>query len=193
MTLLRDPVGALASLAVLAVIAALAWFAAVEPLREWKMAAMRDRDAAVSEIERLGESIARLSAQRANIDDGGMAHIVWSAAQMGEATAQIQSALSAIASQRGVSLRSVTPTGQRSLSLSEAAGFRLELEASLDQFGGFLTALEYRMPVLVIERATLRRLNRPVSTNPVAGLSLQPLLFAQIDVLAPVSLSTEGG
>ena len=109
-------------------------------------------------------------------------NILWRAAQTGEATARIQSQLSKIASERGVSLRSISPTRARDLNLAQAAGFRLEMEASLDQLVQFLQAIEYHSPALLVEKASLRRLNKLNSNQP------QPLIFAQIEISAPVVL-----
>lgn len=188
MTLARGPIGALVALALFCAMAALVWFAAVLPLRDWQMRSFQNRDAAVAGINRLGDSIANLQAERAGLATGGTLDIVWSARQMGEATARIQSELSSMASGNGVSLQSVTPTGQRDLSLAQAVTFRIEVEAGLDQITEFLTTLEYHSPVLVVEQATMRRLNRPVSLVQGAPHRSQPLLFAQIGILAPVNL-----
>lgn len=188
---MRRPVGALLALSGLAALALLVWAAVIQPIRTWQAEALAGRDAAVREMARLGDRIAALTAERAGLSEGGTLDIVWNAQQMGQATARIQSALSGLASERGIALRSVAPSGTRDLSLAMAAGFRLEFEAMLDQLTGFLTDIEYHSPVLVVERATLRRLNRPQTAAAGGGLQ-QPLVFVQLDVLAPVLL-TEGG
>jgi len=187
MTRTRRLLSALAGPAVLVAIAALVWTALLRPAQVWQTQSLQARTDAMQGIERLTRNIAALQAERAGLSDDGALGTVWTAQQMGEATARIQSSLSALAAARGVSLRSVSPTSQRDLSLANAAGFRLELEAGLDQLTGFLTDIEYHTPVLLVERASLRRLNKAGS-----GQRTQPLVFAQIDLLAPVTLQQGG-
>lgn len=175
-----------AAVAVLVGIAALGWFAIVTPLAAWKSGALAERAETLEEIARLEQSLASLKAERGQLSVGGELDVLWTAAQMGEATARVQSELSGMARANGVSLRSISPNRARDMTLANAAGVRLEMEAGLDQLGAFLTELEHHSPALLIERAVVRRLNKP------SGEGAQPLVFAQIDVSAPIGLS-EGG
>ncbi|MEQ6204724.1 type II secretion system protein GspM [Sulfitobacter sp. HNIBRBA2951] len=173
------------ALALLAAISALIWFAVLAPLQDWRSAALSKRPQAVAEIRQLQTRISGLEDERDQLSGNEELNILWRAAQTGVATARIQSQLSKLASERGISLRSISPTRARDLTLAQAAGFRLEMESSLDQLVSFLQAVEYHSPALLVEKASLRRLNKPNTDQP------QPLVFAQIDISAPVVLDAE--
>ncbi len=173
------------ALGLVATLGALVWFAVVAPLQEWRTVALIKRPQAIESIRQLQTRINSLEDERNQLSGNEELNILWRAAQTGEATARIQSQLSKLASERGVSLRSISPTRARDLTLAQAAGFRLEMESSLDQLVSFLQAIEYHSPALLVEKASLRRLNKPNSNQP------QPLVFAQIDVSAPVVLEAE--
>lgn len=162
----------------------LLWLVVAMPLLAWREGNIAGLAEARADLQRLEGSIGRLAAERAQLSGDTTAETVWTAARTGEVTALIQARVSELARQNGLALRSVTPTAGRKLPLTEAVGFRLEAEATLDQLLQFLIALEYHAPVLVIDSATLRRLARP------GPASEQPSLFIQIDLVAPV-LTTE--
>lgn len=186
---LRRALQSFLALAGLAGLAALVWLAILEPAAAWKATQFRERDATAEKIAALRDSISRLKAERAGLDAGTDDGIIWPARQMGEATARVQSEISAAASANGVSLRSITPTDSGSLPVARTVSFRIEAEARLDALRDFLVALEFNSPALLIDRATLRRVSR------VDDDGAQPLLFAQIEITAPVSAaeSAEAG
>ncbi|MFZ5963018.1 type II secretion system protein GspM [Thalassococcus sp. BH17M4-6] len=176
---------ALLSLALLGLFATLIWLAAVQPLQGWRQAQLDARADAIAETQKLKSSIATLRAERDRYDIDGQLDVLWEAERTGTATAMIQSEISRMARDQGVSLRAITPARQRDLSLADAVGIRIELEAALDQLSDFLKVVEYHSPALLIERATLRRLAKPGSAL------AQPLVFAQIDLAAPFVIQAE--
>jgi len=176
--------GAIA-LGLLAGFGVLVWLAAVAPLQAWRTSALAARPKAIEDIRQLQSRISSLEEEHDQLSGNEELNILWRAAQTGEATARIQSQLSKLSSEHGVSLRSISPTRARDLNLAQAAGFRLELESSLDQLVSFLRAVEYHSPALLVEKASLRRLNKRNTDQP------QPLVFAQIEVSAPVVIEAE--
>lgn len=173
------------ALAFLGVVALLIWLAVAQPLQTWRKAQLDARADAIAETQKLQSSIATLRAERNRYDVDGQLDILWQAERSGAATAMIQSEISRMAREQGVSLRAISPARQRDLSLADAVGIRIELEAALDQLSDFLRVVEYHSPALLIERATLRRLSKPGSAL------AQPLVFAQIDLAAPFVLQAE--
>lgn len=173
------------ALAICAGLGALVWLAVAAPLQQWRSSALAERPQTIADIRNLQDRIAELEKERAQLSGDTELNVLWRAAQTGQATARIQGQLSKLASERGLNLRSISPTPSRDLTLAQAAGFRLEMEASLDQLVSFLRAVEYHAPALLVEKASLRRLNKPNAAQP------QPLVFAQIEVSAPVVLNTE--
>jgi len=135
----------------------------------------------------LAERTESLHSDIASFADQDITDLFWTAAQSGEANALIQSAVSGTASENGILLRSVTPYTPREQIIQGSFGFRLEFEAHLNQVTEFLKDLEYDRPAIVIDRVILRRLNRPGDAD------LQPAVFAQVELLAPVILTGDGG
>lgn len=163
-------------------VAALAGFFIVAPLNSWKASGIDARSRVQADIHRIQATIASLNQQSATISQNEEEDFLWRAAQIGAVTAQIQTVLSASASSNGVSLRSITPLKTRRVASVEAAGFRLEFEATLDQVLGFLQHIEYSSPALLVEKASLRQLSRPDSNQ------TQPILNAQLELIAPIHL-----
>ena len=164
---------------------ALIWFAAVVPLQEWRQSALNSRERALEGFQQLQDRIAALKAERAILSESGELGVLWRASQTGEATALVQSHLSQLATGSGVSLRSISPTRARDMTLAQASAFRLEMEAPLDKVASFLRDVENNEPALLVEKASLRRSNRPNSEQ------AQPLVFVQLEVLAPAQIDQE--
>jgi hypothetical protein len=139
-------------------------------------------------IERLDQSLAVLAQERAALKSSLDASLIWQADQSGQASALVQSNLSEIAREAGLSLRSVSPLSPRNVPLAQGIGFRVELEAPLDRLVSYLVEIEHSQPALSIDRATLRRLVRPAMEQD--QVSRLPELFVQLDILAPVQLAT---
>ncbi len=154
----------------------------VVPLSNWKRDLKAARAAAIDEAQRLTTTIAQLRKEAAEFSGGGIRDIVWPASQLGEVTARIQARIGELAQANELAVRSITPSGEREPALTRVVAFRLELEAELDDLAEFLIASEYHEPILAVERATLRRLARPGPPTE------QPLLFVQLDILAPVQM-----
>ena len=181
------PLDAAIAVAILLGLGALAWAAVGAPLADWRARALAERPRVIAQIGELQARIADLRADRDRLAGGGELDVLWRAAQTGEATARLQSELSRLASDRGVSLRSISPMRTRDLTLAQAAGFRLEMEAALDQLASFLRDVEYHSPALVVDRASLGRLDKAGPAQP------QPLLFAQVEISGTVVLTGEPG
>lgn len=169
----------LAALALLGLIASMAWITGIQPAFDAVRKTSEELHQKQVQKSRLTASIASLEHEIKDLTGGELEGVVWKAEQSGELTAQIQARLGDMASSNGVNLRSITPTGTREMPSTHATVLRVEGEATLDQLTAFLQELEFHTPVLMVERATLRRLNRP-------GQNLaQPLVFVQLEVLAP--------
>lgn len=137
------------------------------------------------EINDLRARSVSLNQQFSGVGQANVEQYLWKAKQAGEMTAKIQAELGKLATQEGISLRSIIPTVSKDFSQIETTGLRIEAEADLSQFKDFILTLEQHEPALFIERAILRRINRP-------GISSeQPLIFFQIDILAPVKIGDE--
>ncbi|KNG93789.1 hypothetical protein ATO11_11485 [Pseudaestuariivita atlantica] len=161
------------------------WIGLGAPLADWREDALAGRATALEDLREMHARAAALKADHAALSRTDALPLMWRADQMGEATAQIQATLSKAASDGGVSLRSISPNPARDMDLAQAAGFNLELEATLDQLAAFLSTIEHHAPALLVEQAMLRRL------VPTAGQAPQPLLFARIEIAAPVMLTGE--
>ncbi|WP_170328196.1 type II secretion system protein GspM [Ruegeria arenilitoris] len=170
------------AVAVCAGVIALIWFVIVAPLNSWKASGLEARSQTLSEIQRMQTSIDRLKQQSSRISQNKDQDFLWRADQIGTVTAQIQTALSASAAESGVSLRSITPLKTKRVASVDAAGFRLEFEATLDQVLGFLQRIEYSSPALLVDKASLRQLRRAASDQ------TQPVLNAQLELIAPIHL-----
>ncbi len=165
--------------------AALVWLAVISPIYQWKLRASENLATRQAENARLNASLTRLRAEKAQLSGDSSLDIVWKAKRIGEATALVQSEISNLAAKHGVMLRSVAPMSGKGMPFASGIGFRVEGEATLDKLTSFLIDLEGNSPALVIERAVLRRLNRPGRTAP------QPDVFVQLNLVAPVALGEE--
>lgn len=167
-------------------VGALALFALfiIVPLATWRAETKQAVAIAYRDIGQLNSSLATLTVERDQLQATSMDGFLWSARQTGAATAQVQAAVGELALQRGLSIRAITPTGERSLPLAPGVGFRAEMEATLDQLAPFLVSLEYHTPALAVERAELRRITRLGTTE-----TEQPTLFVQLDLVAPLLIS----
>lgn len=164
----------------------LIWVSVVAPLQNLKTGNFENRANGISEMRKLQDRIAILQLEKSRLSDRGQLDVLWQAERTGTATAMIQAEISRQALQEGIGLRSISPVRKRDLRLADAVGIRIEMEAGLDQFTDFLRSVEYHSPALLVERAALRRLIKP------GNQSEQPLVFAQIDLSAPVILSIAG-
>ncbi len=173
------------ALATLAALVALLFFGVLSPLANWRSAKLSEHVRAESERIRLEESITRLEAERRAFVSEDLAGLIWEGTQEAEATAKVQSAVNDMARNNGILMRSIAPTRANNSDFTHAITFRLEFEASLDKLVPFLKTVEFSQPALVVTRANLRRLARP---NPSGT---QPDIFAQIDIAAPFSLTSE--
>ncbi|WP_208353081.1 type II secretion system protein GspM [Pseudaestuariivita rosea] len=165
----------------------LIWVALLSPILNWRSQVQNELQSAQIEQARLQRSIAQLMTEQARLSADDATSVLWTAFQSGEATARVQASLSTMARQSGVNLRSIAPVRARELPFSQALAFRLESEASLDQMVALLRAIEYSNPPLVIERANVRRLTRPTRSSD------QPLVFFQLEILAPVIITGNAG
>ncbi len=164
----------------------LALVAIVQPLAAWRNATLVTAEAAIVETQRLMAGMSSLRTERAQLSGSGIDALVWPGERLGELTARVQGRISELAVRHGLQLRSITPTGTRALPLTSAVGFRIESETTLDRLVGFLREVEHHSPGLIVDRATLRRLSRP------GDEPLQPVLFLQIDIVAPVAATEDG-
>ena len=173
-----------------AAVAGLFWLTVVQPLSNWKRSVIEQSETLRGDIQRLDASLAALKAERAALSGNPALDLVWQAEQAGQASAVIQGRLSELAKTSGLSLRSITPLPARDLPLTQGVGFRLEFEAPLDRLIDLLIAVEQTKPLLAIERATLRRLVRPATADAATVVKpVQPELFVQIDIIAPVEIA----
>lgn len=173
------------ALLILTGLGVLIWLAVLQPAYNWKTNAIAELSASQLENTKLIASLSRLKAERAQLSGDTSLAIIWKAKRMGEATALVQSEISNLAAEHGITLRSVTPVPSRDIPFTSAIGFRIEGEATLDRLTSFLIALEASTPALIIERAVLRRLTRPGRT------AAQPDVFVQLNLIAPVALDEE--
>ncbi len=167
--------------------AVLVWAAILQPAAAWKTRQFDQRQASATKVATLKGSLARLAAEEASLGTDTDNASLWPAGQLGEATARVQSAISASATQNAVDLHSITPTQGTALAIARTVSFRLEAEASLDAFSAFLLDLEFHTPALLVESADLRLLSRPT------GQGAQPLIFVQMEIIAPVRLNNTSG
>ncbi|MCU0910461.1 MAG: type II secretion system protein GspM [Rhodobacteraceae bacterium] len=174
------------ALGIAAAAAALLTLGVVLPLAEWRARTLAAAEAARDEAERLASAIGRMRTERAQLSGSGIDAVVWPGERLGEVTARVQGRISELAVGHGLQLRSIAPTGTRPLPLTQGVGFRIESETTLDRLTEFLREVEHHAPALTVERATLRRLARPGEEPP------QPVLFVQIDILAPVAAREDG-
>ncbi len=177
----------LAAAAVFLGLAALVWLGLAGPLYDRRNTT--DAEIATLGVEgaRLSDTVASLLAVRDGLTGADTDGMVWNAEEAGQASALVQARLSNLARARGLAFRSVAPLPTRDLPLTQAIGFRLEFDTPLDRLTDFLIAVEGDLPLLVVERATLRRVSRPETP---ATPQLQPEVFVQIDLVAPVALTS---
>lgn len=171
----------------LVAVGALVWLGLVVPLQTWGNTQKEALSAAQSKTLHVLQSVQNLEAEKQALGAGAEFDGVWSAQNLSEATAKVQATLGDIARQNGISLRSISPLSQPSLPLLEAVAFRIEAEASLDKLVRFLRQAEYSDPILRVEKASVRRLSK----LDLSGA--QPIVFFQLEVLAPVETTSEGG
>lgn len=156
--------------------------AVILPLKDWRAEQFASSEEMQFEQSRLAASFDRLTLERDSLSTADGRSLSWVASTEGEAAAQIQTTLAEAAATSGISFRSVTPLPQSRSATDNRITFRLEFEADLSQLTQFLSEVEYATPALPISRATVRRLVRP------GDQTSQPVIFAQLDVSAPVLL-----
>ncbi|MHA6268366.1 type II secretion system protein GspM [Aliiroseovarius sp. CAU 1755] len=154
-------------------------------LADWRSAKIANVDALESELALLDARSERLATEQALVKESQTDDLKWQADGLGVATARIQARVSEIASENGMALRSMSPTGEAKLSGAPTVTFRLEAEATLDRLVSFLRTLEYGQPVVLVQGSNLRRLNRPG----VEGQ--QPIVFIQLNLSAPIDIVSE--
>lgn len=175
----------LAALAILVGLLAGVWFFIINPVIQTKSALTADLQSTQAEKNHLTAAIANLAFRLENGDAADLQGEIWQAKQAGEMTARIQAELGAIAHANGITLRSVTPARAPRMPLVDTTALRIEAEADLAQFRALIITIEQHSPALFIERATIRRLNRP------GRISEQPLVFFQLDIAAPIRIGGE--
>ncbi len=175
----------IAALAVIATAILLPVVFVILPLAQWKQDVEEAVEAARLDQVRLADSIERLALERAQLSAGSLDGFLWSARQLGAATARVQATINDIAAQNSLSIRSFTPTGTRSMPIAEGIAFRIEIEATLDRLTPFLVEIEYHTPALLIDRADLRRLTRPGADTE------RPSMFVQLEIVAPIDVAEE--
>ncbi|MES0863750.1 type II secretion system protein GspM [Ruegeria sp. SCPT10] len=178
----RRYINATGAFAACAAIAVLVCFSIVAPLNAWKARGLEMRNQALSEIDRTQATIDRLKQQSEILAQNENQEFLWRAEQIGAVTAKIQTVVTASAANNGVSLRSITPLKAKRIATVDAASFRLEFEASLDQVTGFLKEIEYATPALLVEKAQFRQFRKPADDRS------QPVLNAQLELIAPIYL-----
>ena len=182
MTNLQDNLPRLSAIAIFCMIIAGLWLLVANPFFQKNTALDEKITAAHLERARLEEAISNLTSKLASMDTTDAQGEIWLAKQAGEMTARIQARLGNLARQHGISLRSVTPAKAAQLPHVDTTALRIEAEADLEKLRDFIVAIEHHSPALFIERATLRRLNRPDRS------SEQPLIFFQLDISAPIKI-----
>ncbi|MDA8747767.1 type II secretion system protein GspM [Litoreibacter sp.] len=165
-----------------ALVALLFWVAVISPILNWRNDTTARLTAAQGEAERLLTSIDNLQRAHGALSAETEFSDIWQAGSISEATAQVQASLGAIARQQGVTFRSIAPLQRPEMPLVSAVAFRIEAELTLDRLVQLLKALEYSTTLLLIERSNIRRLARG------AADAIQPTVFMQLDIVAPVIL-----
>jgi hypothetical protein len=161
------------------------WLFILVPLSMWRTSQLDGVVTARAELDRLTASIARLTAEASSLGGGNAENLRWTGQQVGQMTATIQSHLSLVAQQTGIQLRSVTPDVLEDSILGQAIGFRVEFESDLGKLVDLLSVIEFAAPVLIVKRATIRRLTPTEEQNEL------PSLYVQLDLVAPVDLTEE--
>ncbi len=163
------------------------YFLILLPLGNWRQSTLDRQIDLVNDREQLEGRVAQLEAEKQSFVSDDLEGLIWEGEQQAEATAKVQSAINDIARDNGILMRSIAPTNNVDIGIPNAISFRLEFEASLDQLVSFLKTIEFGQPALVVTRANTRRLVRP------GQASLQPELFVQLDIAAPISISDGSG
>lgn len=166
--------------------AGLIWAALLAPAADWQAAQLRERDSLTSKVTALRATLSRLENEQEQLDQKGDDSGLWPPAPQGQSTARIQSAISASAERAGLAIRSISPTDGQTLALAQMVSFLIEADGPLDAFHAFFADLDGQNPALLIDNATLRLFDRPAPDG--AGPAL-PMLFAQIQISAPVALA----
>lgn len=184
MTFARERLDRIIALALFAAVLVALVFATYVPLASWRSAQLDKLETLQIEEARLTAAIERLSFEEQQLAASSGPQLTWLSEAPGEAAARVQSVVTELAEQAGVRFRSVSPLRASSNEGLETVALRIEFEADLSQMTSLLKAIEYHQPALHVDRATLRRLNRP-NTN-----SEQPQISAQLDLAAPILLRT---
>lgn len=167
-------------------IAALIWFAVVSPVLAWRSDQQQQLVETEKSVARIARSIAALQLEKSDLASEIKFDGLWRAETLGEATALVQASLGERAREQGIALRSISPLQVPQIDLVDTVGFRIEGEVHLDGLVALLEEVEFGTPLLMIERVNLRRLAR----NNVD--SVQPSVFFQVDIVAPVILPGDG-
>lgn len=154
-------------------------------LADWRSMKITHLNALEGELATLDVRSERLAAELALVKDSKTDGLKWQADGLGVATARIQARVSEFASENGIALRSMSPTGEAKLSGTPTVTFRLEAEATLDRLVSFLRTLEYGQPAVLVQASNIRRLNRPGNDGQ------QPVVFVQLDLSAPIEIAGE--
>lgn len=168
--------------------AGLIWAALLAPAADWQTAQLREREALTTKVTALRATLSRLENEQEQLDQKGDDSGLWPPAPQGQSTARIQSAISASAERSGLAIRSISPTDGQTLALAQMVSFLIEADGPLDAFHAFFADLDGQNPALLIDNATLRLFDRPA---PDGTAPVLPLLFAQIQISAPVALANE--
>lgn len=156
------------------------YFVLWHPIQAWRISSFEALSRAQNEQKLLEGRIEDLRSRRASLTQEQLPIELWTTADLGRATALVQEAFVAVGREAGLEIQTVTPRDGVKAATAAAVGFRLEAEAGWDAVVGFLDSLERHAPPLLIDRAVIRRLNRP------GERAEQPLVSLQIDISAPL-------
>lgn len=157
----------------------LTWLLMIQPIAEWRSDALRNLDQIRAEQQRLIQVRSEL-ARKIDLSDTQQSEgMFWVTDNIGQLYAQIQTDLIEAANVQGFNFSSITPLPARHVDQIDLAVVRLEFESDLSQLAGFLREIEYAVPTLSVESASLRRLFGNDDQNE------QPLLLSQIEIAGP--------
>lgn len=145
------------ALVLTAALIALVWIALIDPAIAWKRQALHEATRAEASYLRLVSGVRALEQDRAKTQSAPIEIVMWRPAEGRAVMLDVQSALSQLAQETGVTFSTVSPADSGFGSEMEAVALALELRAPLDTVLSFVEAVESHRPPLIIEAATLRR------------------------------------
>lgn len=155
----------------------------VREYRSYKLDLTSKRDLVRVESKKLIHQINEMRSAIENVEVQDIEPFIWSGDQAGTLIATVQAAVGELARENGIRLRSIAPTTASGFGNIDATGLRLEGEAKYDMVLKFLKHLETHTPALLIQKGTLRRLNR------AGGPTEYPIVFFQVELAAPIRIA----